>query len=164
MAEHFEIAEGDKNKKYDLLLKQIKALVECEKDLTAVLANTSSMIHFTFGFFWTGFYVVKNKTLIVGPFQGPVACNRIQYGKGVCGTVWKEGRSIIVADVEQFPGHIACSDDSKSEIVVPIKNGNEVVAVIDIDSDETETFDQTDALWIERIAHTLSPLFIQESH
>ena len=159
MAEHLEIAEGDKTEKYRLLLKQIKALVEAEKDLIAVLANVSSMIHNTFGFLWTGFYLVKDAVLVVGPFQGPLACNRIQYGKGVCGETWKRGETIIVPDVEQFPGHIACSSESKSEIVVPMKIDDEVKAVIDIDSNELSAFDTTDALWLGEIASTLSTLF-----
>lgn len=159
MAEHLEIAKGGKMEKYGLLLRQIQALVEMEKDLTAVLANTAAMIHFTFGFLWTGFYIVKGDCLVVGPFQGPLACNRIRYGKGVCGTSWKEGRTITVEDVDKFPGHIACSSESKSEIVVPVMAGNEVKAVIDIDSDELSRFDEADALWLERISAILAPLF-----
>lgn len=155
MAERLEIAEGGKKEKYNLLLKQIQALVEAESDTVAIMANAASMIHFTFGFFWTGFYIVRDGELVVGPFQGPMACNRIQYGKGVCGTAWQEGKTIIVDDVEKFPGHIACSSESKSEIVVPIKLGDEVKAVIDIDSDELSAFDDTDAQWLEYIAATL---------
>ena len=159
MAEHLEIAEGDKASKYDLLLRQIRSLVEMESDPIAVMANAASMIHYTFGFLWTGFYRVIGNQLILGPFQGPLACNRIPYGKGVCGTAWKEGKTLGVADVEHFPGHIACSSDSRSEIVVPIKDGDKTVAILDIDSSSLATFDSTDALWLERIARLLlSPL------
>ena len=158
MAEELRVAEGGKNEKYTLLLKQIEALTEVEKDLIAVLSNTASMIHFTFGFLWTGFYIVRNGELVVGPFQGPIACNRIQYGRGVCGKAWKDGCTVIVPDVDRFPGHIACSGDSRSEIVVPILTGEDVRAVIDIDSDELSKFDDTDALWLQRIAATLTPL------
>lgn len=161
MAENFEIAEGGKSEKYPLLLKQIELLVEVEKDPVAVMANASSMIHHTFGFLWTGFYVVKENMLVVGPFQGPVACNRIHFGKGVCGTSWKERTTIVVSDVTQFPSHIACSSESKSEIVVPIVKDKNVLAVLDIDSAQTGTFDQTDAYWLERIAGYISSVFCE---
>lgn len=159
MAEHLEIAPGGKNEKYGLLLRQVEALTEVERNPVAVMANMASMIHFTFGFLWSGFYTVSEGMLVLGPFQGPLACNRIQFGKGVCGSAWKQGKTIVVPDVEKFPGHIACSSESRSEIVVPIKSGNDVVAVIDIDSKELSTFDETDALWMERIASVLSPIF-----
>ena len=155
MAEHLEISCGDKNEKYELLFRQIKALTEMEKDTVAIMANVSSMIHFTFGFLWTGFYRVKEDCLVLGPFQGPLACNRIKYGKGVCGTAWKEAETIVVDDVENFPGHIACSSASRSEIVVPVKRNGNVTAVLDIDSDMLSTFDETDALWLERIVEIL---------
>ena len=159
MAEQLKIAEGDKHRKYEVLFKQIEHLAAVEKDPIAVMANASSMIHHTFGFLWTGFYIVKDGVLVVGPFQGPIACNRIAYGKGVCGTAWKEASTVLVADVEKFPGHIACSSESRSEIVVPVKFKGEIVAVLDIDSDELSSFDQTDAYWLERIAGSISSVF-----
>jgi GAF domain-containing protein len=134
-----------KKEKYELLLKQAKALTAGEIDTIANLANLSALFKDTFDFLWVGFYLVKGKELVLGPFQGPVACTRIHYGKGVCGMAWKERRVIIVPDVEKFPGHIACSSLSRSEIVVPIYNDNEVVGVLDIDSKELETFDEIDA-------------------
>ena len=151
MAEELHIAQGDKNEKYSLLYKQIEAVVESENDLIANMANISSMIHSTFNFLWTGFYRVIDEELVLGPFQGPLACSRIKYGRGVCGTAWKEKRTLVVPDVDKFPGHIACSSSSRSEIVVPvIKEGN-VTAVLDIDSEYLETFDNTDRYWLEKI-------------
>ena len=155
MAEELHIAQGDKNEKYSLLYKQIEAVVESENDLIANMANISSMIHSTFNFLWTGFYRVIDEELVLGPFQGPLACSRIKYGRGVCGTAWKEKRTLVVPDVDKFPGHIACSSSSRSEIVVPvIKEGN-VTAVLDIDSEYLETFDNTDRYWLEKIAGIL---------
>lgn len=155
MAEELHIAKGDKNEKYSLLYKQIEAVVESENDLIANMANISSMIHSTFNFLWTGFYRVIDEELVLGPFQGPLACSRIKYGRGVCGTAWKEKRTQVVPDVDKFPGHIACSSSSRSEIVVPvIKDGN-VTAVLDIDSEYLETFDNTDRYWLEKIAGIL---------
>lgn len=155
MAEELHIAQGDKNEKYSLLYKQIEAVVESENDLIANMANISSMIHSTFNFLWTGFYRVIDEELVLGPFQGPLACSRIKYGRGVCGTAWKEKRTLVVPDVDKFPGHIACSSSSRSEIVVPvIKDGN-VTAVLDIDSEYLETFDNTDHHWLEKIAGIL---------
>jgi GAF domain-containing protein len=153
MAENLIISEGCKDEKYRVLHAQIKALTEGESDLTANMANISSMIHLTFGFWWTGFYRVCGQELVLGPFQGPLACSRIRFGRGVCGTAWKEAQTIVVPDVEQFPGHIACSSASRSEIVVPVFNecNTEVVAVLDIDSAELDTFDQTDKEWLEEI-------------
>ena len=153
MAENLIVSEGCKDEKYRVLHAQIKALTEGESDLTANMANISSMIHQTFGFWWTGFYRVCGQELIMGPFQGPLACSRIRFGRGVCGTAWKEAQTIVVPDVEQFPGHIACSSASRSEIVVPVFNecNMEVVAVLDIDSAELDTFDQTDKEWLEEI-------------
>ena len=151
MAEELHIAQGGKEEKYALLYKQVTALVESENDTIANMANVAAMIHYTFGFWWTGFYRVSGEQLVLGPFQGPLACSRIAYGRGVCGTAWKEARSQVVPDVEQFPGHIACSSASKSEIVVPLFKGGEVVAVLDIDSEHLATFDETDKLWLERI-------------
>ena len=157
MAENFIIAEGGKEQKYELLYKQIEALVAGESDTIANMANIASMIHNTFGFWWTGFYRVKDNQLILGPFQGPLACSRIDFGKGVCGTAWKLKESVIVPDVDKFPGHIACSSASRSEIVVPVldKTNQEVTAVLDIDSDSLDTFDQTDRIWLEKITRLI---------
>ena len=155
MSENLKIASGNKDDKYQLLYRQILQLSEVEKDPVALMANVSSMIHYTFNFLWTGFYRVSDRELVLGPFQGPPACMRIPYGKGVCGKAWEYGKTIIVPDVDSFPGHIACSSDSRSEIVVPIKNNKSVTGVIDIDSDRLSTFDETDALWLERIASSL---------
>ena len=151
MAENLIIAEGGKEAKYALLYKQIEALVEGESDAIANMANIASMIHSTFGFWWTGFYIVKGGQLVLGPFQGPVACTRIPFGKGVCGSAWKRQESIVVPDVEEFPGHIACSSLSRSEIVVPIFEDGIVKGVLDIDSKELATFDETDREWLEKI-------------
>lgn len=141
------------NKKeiYQEVFEQIKALIKNEKDIIANMANIAAVLHERFHFWWTGFYRVVNNELILGPFQGPIACTRIPYGKGVCGTSWKNASSIIVEDVHQFPGHIACSSASNSEIVVPMFKNNEVVAVLDIDSEKFATFDETDKEWLERI-------------
>ena len=155
MAEHLTVAKGTKSEKYATLFPQIKSLVESETDLIANMANVASMIHETFGFWWTGFYRVVDDMLVLGPFQGPLACTRIRYGKGVCGTAWREAKTQIVPDVEQFPGHIACSSVSRSEIVVPIISRGKVTAVMDIDSAQLNTFDQTDAVWLEKIAALL---------
>lgn len=155
MAENLLIAEGGKEQRYELLYKQVKALVEGEKDTIANMANIAAMIHLTFGFWWTGFYRVVGEELLLGPFQGPLACSRIAYGRGVCGTAWKEQRSVVVEDVEQFPGHIACSSLSRSEIVVPVWCKEEIVAVLDIDSEHIATFDEVDRLWLEKIVGTL---------
>ena len=155
MAEELQISQGSKDEKYALLYKQIVALVENEDDAIANMANVAAMIHTTFGFWWTGFYRVIGGELILGPFQGPLACSRIAYGRGVCGTAWKETMTQVVPDVEKFPGHIACSSASKSEIVVPVIKNGEVAAVLDIDSEHLATFDATDKLWLERIAGLL---------
>ena len=146
-----------KKEKYRLLTEQICALVEGETDCVAVMANVCAAIHETMGFWWTGFYRVKGGELVLGPFQGPVACMHIGYGKGVCGTAWKEQQTVIVPDVEQFPGHIACSSLSRSEIVVPVfSKGGEVVAVLDIDSRELATFDDIDRQYLEKICKLLT--------
>lgn len=155
MAEELHIAQGGKEEKYALLYKQVASLVENESDTIANMANVAAMIHHTFVFWWTGFYRVIGEELVLGPFQGPLACSRIAYGRGVCGTAWKEQRTQVVPDVEQFPGHIACSSASKSEIVVPLFKDGEVVAVLDIDSEHLATFDETDKLWLERIVELL---------
>ena len=141
----------NKEEKYQSLLPQIRELTRNERDLTADLANISAALKQAFGFFWVGFYLVKESELVLGPFQGPGACTRIPLGKGVCGTAWKERRTIIVPDVEQFPGHIACSSESKSEIVVPLFKDGEIIGVLDIDSDRLNTFDETDAKYLEKI-------------
>ena len=141
----------NKIEKYKLLYEQIKALISKENDIIANMANIAAIIHEAFNFWWTGFYRVIDKELVLGPFQGPVACTRIAYGRGVCGTAWKEEETIIVEDVHQFPGHIACSSASKSEIVVPIFKDNQVVAVLDIDSEKLATFDNIDKEWLEMI-------------
>ena len=155
MAECLIISDGNKNDKYNVLYKQIRSLLDSESDLIANMANVSSVIHHTFGFWWTGFYIVKDGQLVLGPFQGPLACTRINYGKGVCGTSWERKMTVIVPDVELFPGHIACSSLSRSEIVVPIFRGEDVYAVLDIDSKELSTFDETDKEWLEKIVAEL---------
>ena len=144
-----------KKEKYQLLYKQIEVLLNKEKDEIANMANVASLIHETFNFWWTGFYRVINNELVLGPFQGPVACTRIAYGKGVCGTSWKEEKTIVVEDVHKFPGHIACSSASQSEIVVPIFKENKVIAVLDIDSEHLATFDEVDKEWLEKITTLL---------
>jgi GAF domain-containing protein len=155
MAENLIIAEGGKEQKYELLYKQIEALVMGESDPIANMANVAAMIHYTFGFWWTGFYRVAGDELVLGPFQGPLACSRISYGRGVCGTAWKEQRTQVVPDVEQFPGHIACSSLSRSEIVVPVWKEGKIIAVLDIDSEHLATFDTTDQKWLEKIVDLL---------
>lgn len=152
MAEHLDIVEGTKEEKYEVLYRQIESLMEVETDMIANMANVSAMIQETFHFWWTGFYRVVEGVLVLGPFQGPLACTRIKYGKGVCGTAWKENKTQLVPDVEQFSGHIACSSASKSEIVVPIRRNGEVTGVLDIDSEFLATFDETDQKWLEKIA------------
>lgn len=152
MAEELIIDKGGKKEMYATLLPQIKALVEGESNRVANLANVAAALKQTFGFFWVGFYLVEDGELVLGPFQGPIACTRIRYGRGVCGTAWKEGKTLVVPDVDKFPGHIACSSASRSEIVVPIYNKEkEVVGVLDIDSDRLAEFDETDREWLERI-------------
>lgn len=155
MSESLLIAEGSKAEKYETLLVQIEGVVGGESDEIANMANVSSMIHETFGFWWTGFYRVLDGELVLGPFQGPLACTRIKKGRGVCGTAWQQGVTQVVPDVEKFPGHIACSSASKSEIVVPLFKNGEVVAVLDIDSDELNTFDEEDRINLEKVAEIL---------
>ena len=151
MAEELKIANGGKQQRYDLLYRQVVTLVEGESDAIANMANVAAMIHYTLNPLWTGFYRVEGDELVLGPFQGPLACSRIAYGQGVCGTAWQREQSVVVEDVELFPGHIACSSLSRSEIVVPVKHGGRVVAVLDIDSTEVGTFDDVDREWLERI-------------
>ncbi|MDR3217973.1 MAG: GAF domain-containing protein [Dysgonamonadaceae bacterium] len=143
--------QASREEQYKCLLPQIKALVASEPDLIANLANLAAVLKQAFGFFWVGFYLVKGHELVLGPFQGPVACTRIPFGKGVCGTAWKERRSIIVPDVELFPGHIACSSESKSEIVIPLFGNGEIIGVLDIDSELLNNFNATDAEYLSQI-------------
>ena len=151
MAEALIVAQGGKEEKYEVLYRQIEALMEGESDMIANMANVAAMIHSTFHFWWTGFYRVVGEELVLSPFQGDLACSRIKYGRGVCGTAWKSQTTQVVPDVELFPGHIACSSLSRSEIVVPVWRGGEIVAVLDIDSEHLATFDEVDQLWLEKI-------------
>ncbi len=152
MAENLVIStSASKKERYDVLLPQIEALVHGEEDLVANLSNIVAALRQSMGFFWVGFYLVKGKQLVLGPFQGPIACTRIDLGKGVCGASWKEKKTMIVPDVDQFPGHIACSSDAKSEIVVPVMRDGEVVGVLDVDSDRLDDFDSYDQEGLERI-------------
>jgi len=152
MSETLNIPQTDnKEEKYRMLLPQLESLIGAEKDLIANLANTAAALHQTFGFFWVGFYLVKEDELVLGPFQGPIACTRINYGKGVCGAAWKKCETIIVPDVELFPGHIACNSQSKSEIVVPLFSNGNIIGVLDIDSDQPNGFDKTDGFYLEKI-------------
>ena len=156
MAEDLYIAEnGSLKEKYESLIPQLKALIEDEPDIVANMANVAAALKETFGFFWVGFYRVDGDQLVLGPFQGPVACTRIAYGKGVCGTAWKEEKTMLVDDVDQFPGHIACSSLSRSEIVLPVFKGDKVCAVLDVDSDQLAAFSETDALYLEKILSLL---------
>jgi GAF domain-containing protein len=159
MAEELEIIQGDKNEVYSSLIPQIKALIGDEKDVVANLANVSAALKQAFNFFWVGFYLVKEDELVLGPFQGPIACTRIKIGKGVCGSSWQEKKVFIVDDVDAFPGHIACSGDSKSEIVLPLIKNNVVIGVLDIDSDEYATFDKTDELHLTQLTEWLVSIF-----
>lgn len=151
MAEELIVAQGGKEEKYEVLYRQIEALMEGESDMIANMANVAAMIHSTFHFWWTGFYRVVGEELVLSPFQGDLACSRIKYGRGVCGTAWRSQTTQVVPDVELFPGHIACSSLSRSEIVVPVWRGSEIVAVLDIDSEHLATFDEVDKLWLEKI-------------
>jgi GAF domain-containing protein len=157
MAENLKILNdtASKEEKYRNLIAQIDALIGDEPDRIANLANVAAALKQTFGFFWVGFYLVNDGTLVLGPFQGPIACTRIAYGRGVCGTAWKERKTIIVPDVEFFAGHIACSSESKSEIVVPLLSGGEVVGVLDIDSNRLNDFDDKDAVFLEEIVRNI---------
>lgn len=155
MAEDLHIGRGSKEEQYLSLIPQIKGLVSGEPDLVANLANIAAALKEQFDFFWVGFYLVKEEELVLGPFQGPVACTRIRKGRGVCGTSWSQGNTIIVPDVEKFPGHIACSSISKSEIVVPIFKNNEVWGVLDVDSDQYNSFDETDTQFLQEIVRLI---------
>ena len=151
MAEQLIIKGGTKQERYEALLPQIAAVVSDESDLIANMANVAAMLHETFGFWWTGFYRVVGEELVLGPFQGPMACTRIRKGRGVCGTAWAEEMTQVVPDVDLFPGHIACSSASRSEIVVPVWKDKKVIAVLDIDSAQLATFDDTDRRYLEQI-------------
>ena len=152
-----------KTEKYRLLTEQIRALIDGETDTVAIMANVCAAIHETMGFFWTGFYRVQGEQLILGPFQGPVACIHIPFGRGVCGSAWKQRQTLVVPDVEQFPGHIACSSLSRSEIVVPVfSTDDEVVAVLDIDSKDLATFDDIDRRYLEDICRLIAPILTNE--
>ena len=156
MAENLIIGTGNKEEKYRELLPQLHALVSTETDLIANLANVAAALKQTFGFFWVGFYLVKGEELVMGPFQGPIACTRIRKGRGVCGTAWAKAETLMVPDVDAFPGHIACSSLSRSEIVVPlIRENGEVWGVLDIDSESLNTFDETDARFLGEICSWL---------
>ncbi|MGL5889495.1 MAG: GAF domain-containing protein [Bacteroidia bacterium] len=160
MAESLLITGTSRSEKYESLLPQIIALTTGETDFVANLANVAGALRQTFGFFWVGFYLVKNDELVLGPFQGPVACTRIRKGKGVCGTAWNENRIVLVPDVEAFPGHIACSSESKSEIVVPLHNvSGTVIGVLDVDSDMLNDFDETDALFLGKLAQHITQFY-----
>jgi len=156
MAEDLSINKGTKEEQYELLIPQIEGLLTGETDLTANMANVAAALKEQFGWFWVGFYIVKKDELVLGPFQGPVACTRIRKGRGVCGTSWSEARSLIVPDVEKFPGHIACSSLSRSEIVVPVIKNNKVAAVLDVDSEHLNYFDETDQQYLERIVQLIN--------
>jgi GAF domain-containing protein len=156
MAENLYIPkEVSKKEVYKSLYPQLEALIADESDQIANMANITSALKEAFGFFWVGFYRVVGERLVLGPFQGPIACTSIAFGKGVCGSTWKQAKTIIVPDVDKFPGHIACSSQSRSEIVVPVKQNNTVVAVLDVDSDQLDTFNEIDSYWLEKICALL---------
>ena len=155
MEQSFKTNIINKEEKYQYFLSGWELLISEENDEIAVLANTCAALREAFGFFWIGFYLVKDEQLVLGPFQGDVACYRIRKGRGVCGTAWAEARTQVVPDVEQFPGHIACSSLSKSEIVVPVIANDKVIGVLDIDSDELATFDETDRIYLEKLVDVL---------
>jgi GAF domain-containing protein len=155
MAEDLSIVQGTKEEQYQSVIPQIKALVEGEPDPVANLANIVAALKEQFGWLWVGFYLVKENQLVLAPFQGPVACTRIKKGKGVCGPSWEKAQTIVVADVEKFPGHIACSSKSKSEIVVPVIRNKNVMGVLDIDSEHLQEFDETDRKYLEEIVELI---------
>jgi GAF domain-containing protein len=159
MAEELHIAtSNDKSEQYATLIPQIESLVADEKDFIANLSNIAAALKQAMGFFWVGFYIVKEDQLVLGPFQGPIACTRIPFGKGVCGSSWKEKRTILVPDVDAFPGHIACSSASRSEIVLPAFNNGEVVLVLDVDSDKLNDFDETDQLYLSQVMQLIEKM------
>ena len=155
MAEELTICSGSKEEQYKMLFPQMQSLIGNETDMIANMANMAAALKQTFDFFWVGFYIVRDNQLVLGPFQGPIACTRIKPGRGVCGTAWSEARTLIVPDVDKFPGHIACNSASRSEIVVPLKKNDSVYAVLDIDSDTLNSFDETDKQWLEKIVGIL---------
>jgi L-methionine (R)-S-oxide reductase len=155
MAEDLQIIKGTKAEQYQALFPQIKALLDGEPDIIANFANMVAALKEQFGWFWIGFYLVKKDELVLGPFQGPVACTRIRKGRGVCGSSWQQAKTLIVPDVEKFPGHIACSSLSRSEIVIPVMHNREVIAVLDVDSSEYDQFDETDQKYLEEIISLL---------
>ena len=155
MAEELTICSGSKEEQYKMLFPQIQSLIGNETDMIANMANMAAALKQTFDFFWVGFYIVRDNQLVLGPFQGPIACTRIKPGRGVCGTAWSEARTLIVPDVDKFPGHIVCNSASRSEIVVPLKKNDSVYAVLDIDSDTLNSFDETDKQWLEKIVGIL---------
>jgi GAF domain-containing protein len=155
MAEDLKIVKGHKEAQYESIYPQIEALLSGETDLIANLANIAAALKEQFNWFWVGFYLVKDEELVLGPFQGPVACTRIQKGRGVCGTSWAQAKTLMVEDVDAFPGHIACSSLSKSEIVVPLIKNDMVWGVLDVDSDTLAAFDELDKLWLEKIINLL---------
>jgi L-methionine (R)-S-oxide reductase len=155
MAEDFLVIEGDKEAQYRELLPQIKSIIGAEEDLIANLANICAMLKTQFNWWWVGFYIVKQNALVLGPFQGPLACTRIALGKGVCGSSWAQKQTIVVDDVDAFPGHIACSSASKSEIVVPIIRDGNVVAVLDVDSEYLKCFDEVDKVYLEEMVKSI---------
>lgn len=156
MAENLYVDGGTKGEKYRALLPQLKSLIEGESDVIANLANVSAALKETFGFFWVGFYIVKGDELVLGPFQGPIACTRIRKGRGVCGTAWAKATTQVVPDVDAFPGHIACSSSSRSEIVVPLRNRDgEVWGVLDVDSEDLNSFDETDVRYLGILCYML---------
>ena len=157
MAEDLQIARGTKEEQYQALLPQIEGLLDGEPDLIANLANICAALKEQFGWFWVGFYLVKKDELVLGPFQGPVACTRIKKGRGVCGSSWEQAITLIVPDVEKFPGHIACSSLSRSEIVLPLITNNEVWGVLDVDSSELNEFDETDQKYLEKVLALVTP-------
>lgn len=152
MAENLVVSQStDKKERYEVLLPQVRSLVDGETDIVANLSNVVAALRQSFGFFWVGFYIVRDNQLVLGPFQGPIACTRINFGRGVCGTTWKEGKTILVPNVDEFPGHIACSSDSKSEIVVPVFKNGSVAMVLDVDSDKLNDFDNTDLEYLQKL-------------
>ncbi len=156
MAEDLDIITGSKEEQYQSLIPQVKGLLTGETDIIANMANVAAALKEQFQWLWVGFYTVKDNELVLGPFQGPVACTRIKKGRGVCGGCWQEAKTLIVPDVEKFPGHIACSSISKSEIVIPIIKNGEVVAVLDVDSEDYNSFDETDKQYLETIAELIN--------
>lgn len=162
--EELIITGQTKQEKYETLLPQIASVIEDEPDMIANMANVAAMLHETFRFWWTGFYRVQGDQLVLGPFQGPLACTRIAKGRGVCGTAWKNAETVVVEDVLQFPGHIACSSASRSEIVVPMVHNGEVVGVLDIDSEKISTFDDVDVLYLKKVVEILLKKLINNAY